>query len=51
MYRVWYWLNDELYMVNCGKNAEYAWNIIVSYFPDYQPYLEYVMEGHYARWI
>jgi hypothetical protein len=34
MYSVYYWLNDELYKVCCGRGKEpaaYAWRIVIAY--------------------
>lgn len=52
MYRVWYWLNDELCMISCGRNGSYAWRLVedyhepyLHYHPSYLPWLEYVKGG------
>lgn len=43
MYRVYYWLSGQLFMVSCGGQADYAWKLMVAYY-DYLPYLEYIKD-------
>jgi hypothetical protein len=44
MYRVWYWLNGELWLVPCGVDAGYAWRVLTAYYPDRKPWLEYYLK-------
>jgi len=46
IYRVWYWLAGRLEVVNCGRDAGYAWRLMEGYFqtPSYYPWLEYLEE-------
>lgn len=48
MYRVWYWLSEELHMVSCGTDTDYAMALLMYYHftPSYHPWLEsYRKEG------
>lgn len=47
MYRVYYWLSGQLFMISCGKQAGYAWKLVVAYY-DYRAFLEYISEDKYA---
>ena len=48
MYRVWYWLAENLHMVNCGSNVKYAVKLWIYYVqagynaPAYNAWLEYI---------
>lgn len=43
VYKVWYVLNNELWLVPCGRDAAFAWRLIVAYLcmPSLFPWLEF----------
>jgi len=49
MYRVWYYLEGELELATCGVNAEYAWTILMAYYPDYRAWVEFVKRQEIPR--